>query len=266
MVHPKIVIQLKNALHEEENLLFTDFLEQLKAISSTLTQVDNYITKNEKASVRYRLFDLSHASPATVVLQAEPVASVDNCFIVINGFFHGMKSILTGTVPHDYTYTLLESFKKIGNKLHNHTELNLMWENESLEVNGRLVKAVEELLGEDEIIEESMSGTLEMLNLHGKRKLFRIYPVLGPEKVDCYFPHRLEKKAIAGINRYVNVEGKFKYKNRFPYPYEARVTEIEIYPDEDTLPTLGALRGIAPNATGKLSSEEFIRRMRDNEW
>ena len=43
------------------------------------------------------------------------------------------------------------------------------------------------------------------------------------------------------------------------------MTDIEIYPDEKELPSLFDLCGIAPNASNNLSSEDFIREMRD-EW
>jgi len=270
MANQTLGIQLKSTLNEEEDLLFTNFLEQLTAINGALTKVDNHLTKTEKVSVRYRVVDLSHASPATVVLQAEPIISsgIDNSAAVINEFCNGMKHLITGTgtVLHDYSVVLLQAFQKIGTKLRNHTGLHLIYQNEHLEVTGKLAAAVEELLGEDEIMEESMNGMLEMLNLHGKRKRFRIYPQVGPQKVNCYFPRRLEEQAILGMNRYVNVEGKFKYKRRFPYPYEVQVTGLEIYPDQETLPSLKELCGIAPNATGGLSAEEFVRRIRDNEW
>jgi hypothetical protein len=193
---------------------------------------------------------------------------MDNSAAVINEFYNGMKHLITGTGAelHKYTVVLLQAFQKIGTKLRHHTGLHLTYQNEHLEVTGELATAVKELLGEDEIMEESMTGMLEMLNLHGRRKMFRIYPMVGPTKVDCYFPHRLEEKSIMGINRYVNVEGKFKYKRRFPYPYEVRVTGLEIYPNQNTLPSLQELCGIAPNATGGLSSEEFVKRIRDNDW
>lgn len=270
MVNQTLGIQLKSALNEEEDLLFTNFLEPLKAVQGALTQVDNHLTNTEKATVRYRVVDLSHASPATVVLQAEPIISSgrDNSAAVINEFCNGMKHLITGTgeVLHNYSVILLQAFQKIGTKLRNHTRLHLTYQDEHLEVTGKLAAAVEELLGEDEIMEESMTGMLEMLNLHGRRKMFRIYPMVGPTKVDCYFPPRLKEKSIMGMNRYVHVEGKFKYKRCFPYPYAVQVTGLEIYPDPETLPSLQELCGIAPNATGGLSSEEFVKRIHDNDW
>jgi hypothetical protein len=42
--------------------------------------------------------------------------------------------------------------------------------------------------------------------------------------------------------------------------------KIDVHEMENQLPTLDDIRGIAPGATGDLTSEEFVRRMRDEEW
>jgi hypothetical protein len=118
---------------------------------------------------------------------------------------------------------------------------------------------------DDEMIESSTNGTLELLNINKKNSLFNLYPVVGATKIICDFPSTLLQKAIAAIDHYVNVVGQYKYKYGQPHPYYVKVTDIEIYPDEKELPSLFDLRGIAPNASNNLSSEDFIREKRD-EW
>ncbi|MEE9163002.1 MAG: hypothetical protein V3U35_08565, partial [Candidatus Neomarinimicrobiota bacterium] len=70
--------------------------------------------------------------------------------------------------------------------------------------------------------------------------------------------------AINNVNRYLKVTGRVKYHQKSIYPYAVNVDKIEVFPHEEALPTLYDLRGIAPNATGDLSSEEFIRKLRDD--
>jgi hypothetical protein len=41
------------------------------------------------------------------------------------------------------------------------------------------------------------------------------------------------------------------------------VRQIEAFPPESELPTWDDLRGRAPDATGELSSEAFVRELRD---
>ncbi|TGO02296.1 hypothetical protein PN36_27270 [Candidatus Thiomargarita nelsonii] len=118
---------------------------------------------------------------------------------------------------------------------------------------------------DDEVIESAMNGTLDIFNVNKNNRLFELFPVIGTQKIICDFPSALLQKAITAIDHYVNVVGQYKYKSGHPYPYYVNVTEIEIYPDENELPSLFDLHGIAPNATKGLSSEDFVRGIRD-EW
>ena len=56
--------------------------------------------------------------------------------------------------------------------------------------------------------------------------------------------------------------GDIKYKRNAQYPYEIIVEKMEIFPDEDELPTIYDLQGIAPDATHGISSEMFIANIR----
>jgi len=117
----------------------------------------------------------------------------------------------------------------------------------------------------DEVIESAMNGTLELFNINKNNNLFNLYPVIGAQKIICDFPSSLLQKAITAMDHYVNVMGQYKYKSGHSYPYYVNVTDIEIYPDENELPSLFDLHGIAPNATNGLSSEDFVGGIRD-EW
>lgn len=121
-------------------------------------------------------------------------------------------------------------------------------------------------LGPDEVTQGSISGMLELINIHASANTFRIYPIVGPKKVDCHFNKDKLDKAISGINHYVDVSGSLRRKSKDKFPYAMDVIEIEIYPDERELPSIFDLRGIAPNATGDIKSEDFVRRIRDEAW
>lgn len=126
-----------------------------------------------------------------------------------------------------------------------------------------LVRNIDVVLDADELEEDgAISGRLEEINLHAGTNAFRIYPSVGPSKVICHFPKDLIGKAITAVNKHVNVYGKLKYKPRERYAQEVTVTDLEIYLDDAELPSLFDLRGIAPNATGGIPSEEFVARIR----
>lgn len=103
---------------------------------------------------------------------------------------------------------------------------------------------------------DSVNGFLRLEN-----QIIFLYPIIDGEKISCHSSDIfLRTKLLEGIDRYVNIEGEFDYHN------SVQVTDIEIYPNEEELPTLFDLRGVAPNATGNLSSEDFVRKNRNENW
>jgi len=112
----------------------------------------------------------------------------------------------------------------------------------------------------------SVAGTLEVINIHARENTFRIYPIVGAKKVDCHFRSEQLNNAIAGINRYVNVTGCLRYKRRDKFPYAINDAEVEVYPDEQELPSIFDLKGVAPDAAGSLKSEDFVKKLRDESW
>lgn len=123
---------------------------------------------------------------------------------------------------------------------------------------------VTDIIGPDEIVEGSLTGMLEWLNIHNNNNTFHIYPITGPTKVNCHFTKEWRDTVINGIDKNVTVYGELRYKKRENFPYAVNVRHIEIHPDDSELPTLGSLRGMMVNQTG-LGAADFIRSLRDAE-
>ena len=71
------------------------------------------------------------------------------------------------------------------------------------------------------------------------------------------------RRGVAAVGRRVEVYGSLKYRAQAPFPHQISVTAIEAFPPDGELPDWEDLRGRAPGATGSLSSEAFIRELRD---
>jgi hypothetical protein len=108
-----------------------------------------------------------------------------------------------------------------------------------------------------------IEGMLEQINIHLGANTFHIYPDIGPRKVTCHFPSRLFEDAIASVGRRVEVSGTLKYRSGAPYAHQIAVSQIEPFPPDYEVPDWEDLRGRAPNATGDLLSEAFVRELRD---
>ena len=264
----KLTVQLKGALSDDEHLRLSDFIEQLNAVKDVLLEIDRGISRSQVPATDYRIVDLSHSSPARVVIEAIPNDPVrdDHSMAVVDKFFRGLQLLSGGQAPEDFDSALLEAFGRIGKGFRkNISEITFIRGNEQVEVGRTFQAEIIRIIGDDELSEGSIVGMLELINLHGGVNKFHIYPAVGPKKVSCHFPSALLQDAIESINRHVNVLGKLRYKKRDRFAYGINVSSIEIYPQDEELPTIFDIRGIAPSATGSMTSEQFVRKLRNAE-
>ena len=73
------------------------------------------------------------------------------------------------------------------------------------------------------------------------------------------------EEAREALGRKVRIFGELTYPRAGNFPRAVEVETIELLPEDDELPNLMDLRGIAPDITGDLSSEEHVRNLRDAE-
>jgi hypothetical protein len=268
MANKRITVRLKGTESDNEDLRLSDFITQLDAIRGALSHIEDNLSNKESQPIQYKVVDLKHSSPATIVIEAiPPHKGLDVSMLVVDRFVNGIKSIQGGNIPPEFDYDLLQKLKAIGAPPRKRSfEVTITSDSESIDLEHSLQPDIDNLLGPAEISYGSISGSLEAINLHASANIFRVYPTIGPKKIDCFFKTEQLSKAISGINHYVHIYGELVYKQRERFPYIIRAFDIEVYPDEDSLPSIMDLRGIAPEATGELKSEEFVRRIRNANW
>jgi hypothetical protein len=179
----------------------------------------------------------------------------------------GLDAILSGAkeIPATVTAGVFRHLKEfcspIGGSVStarfgvNGTLLNLDWQFKS-----QLSK-----IQAKDIIEKGMfiKGMLETANIHDFNRSFYLYPFRGPEKIRCVFSKDDKEKVKESFGKFIRVHGDFKYEWREKHPYEISVKEIEILPFEADVPDIRKIWGAAPRATGSLSTEDFIRDLRN---
>jgi len=268
MAYRRITIEIKGDPSDGGHLLLGDFIAQFETIRSALSSMEDHIAQKDSAKIQYRVIDLRHNSPARVVLEAVPSPKgVDISPQVVDGFIDGMEFLKSGIIPKDFTYEMVQAFKKIGGPMKRHVaEVIMISDYKRVELPKSLEADIDKVIGPDETVNGSISGMFELLNIHSGANHFRIYPMIGAKKVDCHFRSEQLSKAIAGMNHYVKVIGELRYKKMDKFPYAVNANDIEIYPDEKSLPSIFDLKGIAPKATGDMSSEEFVKGIRHAEW
>jgi len=276
----RITLQIEGAQEEDQRVTLSAFISQLEAVKSALKQTERIVTGEEETSVYYRIVDLHYSSPVTVVLEAvsfatrpqwkpkkrKTVSREDYSRSTVTHFFHSLREIREKKQrPAKADLQLLQAYRNLAAPLERDvTHVKLIDSDQGVDIDKRFQAAIDEIIGPDELMEGSISGTLEKLNLHNTTR-FDIFPTIGPKQVACDFKPELKPDVIAAVDKYVSVTGKLRYKRLEDFPYAINAEKIEIPPPENELPSLLDLRAMAPDLTGGVNALDFVKGIRDAE-
>lgn len=266
MAGMKITIEMKGMLADEGQVRAEDFIAQIEAFIEALKQTDRIVSRKEKPTAFYRIVDLSQHSPSKVTFGIFPFDSVEDYSDELgNMFLRTLGNIgQEGEIPPDFDYEALEAYKEIAKKVDKSlSQLIVSSNGYRCDITPDYTSRIQLIQGPDEVAQGSLSGRIEAINFHSPPYRFTLYPIVGPARVRCNFPPKKKNDAISAIDKYVTVFGTMKYRHKSTYPYEIDVDYIESPPPTETLPNLSELKGIAPDLTQGLTSEEYVRKNRD---
>jgi hypothetical protein len=280
----RIKIRALGSDEDHGHLRFADFIKQLDLVRNALKQTERQMT-GEEGRVYWRVVDLRHSSPATVTLEevlprltvtkqrarekmTREQRQAEAAPPIIERFMTVMSQIRArATVPENrHDLSLLESYRELSSVTEQHVaSFQIEAQRKRVKIDATFRKNIDTIIGPDELVEGSLTGMVEAINLHNTLR-FNLYPIVGPKKVAGAFSADMKREVIEAIDRYVRIHGTLRYKSWAPYPHAIDVKSIEVLPHDDDLPTLGQLRGVAPEATSDMTSEDFVRAHRDDSW
>jgi hypothetical protein len=266
----RITLQVEGAAQDNGHVRLSEFIQRLHLLRMALVATERQMTGRDSATVYWRIVDLKHQSPATVVLEEVPLpAAVKANFGVPpvgDKLVERLQRINKSprALPHDQQdLAILEAYKELGDLADKHIQKLVLKVGKSrVAIASSFTTNIEKIIGPDEMMQGSINGRIEALNIHNGLR-FYVYPLVGPKKVVCDFPLAMKHRVIEAIDKYVHVSGRLRYKQWAKFPHAMDAETMEVLPEDADLPTLNDLRGMAPEATDGLSSEEFIDRVRD---
>lgn len=247
-------------------------LVRASGLTNSLNTILNSIKKSDrivsgrKSSFYLRISDLSYKSPATVLLEAVPwEAEFDFREPALAKTYSAYRYLREGVpskskIEYGLIEDVVELTSQIGTAI---KSVMLSFNGNAVVVDSEFKRFMSQVLAPEEFTRGFVRGMLEYINIHQGKNVFRIYPDIGPVKISCHFPDKIVREAIAAVGKYIEVRGELKYKAVSQDPYGIAVEEIEILPGDDTLPPLLSLRGLMPNITGSLTTEQFVRKIRN---
>jgi hypothetical protein len=253
---------------EGDTLRLDDFLEELETIRTALRETERLLSGKDP-TLYFKIARLEKKSPALVMLEAVSNAEDERALPqfanhVVRSFTTNLRLISKKRrLPINIDMPALESYRELTTPTEKHQmEVQIKTGNHSVLINRHFKTVLESVIGKDEISYGSFSGRIEAINLHRTNR-FWLYPIVGPSRIIGRFSTKDRKRFTAAVDKYVTVYGRLRYKTWDKHPYAIWANEIEIH-DSDA-PKLTDLRGIAPDATGELGTQEYIDRLR-HEW
>lgn len=285
MAGHRVTLRIEPSVPGSKNVRLTDFLQQLEALRTSLRRTESLVTGQE--TLDWEIVALSHSSPATVVL--EPILPPedepdeerkgkrkrkrkrpDPRAKVVNRFFDYMQSLTyRASAPPEMDRETLRAFQDLTAPVrHDRVRATISNGSKSVEIVGAVDATVNQLLAPRFRETGAVEGRLEYLNIHGGKYRFRIWPEVGPARVQCIFPKSKLSDARNAVGFNVRVSGELVFRERDEFPFRVHVEDIERLPEDDELPKMSDLLGaVSAKYLKGMSSEDFIAAVRaDGDW
>jgi hypothetical protein len=258
-----LTIQLEGSPEDQGHVRLNEFIDELRAFNVALRHTERIITGGD-STVYYQIIDLKHSSPYTVRIKALSQKPQYHAMPrkVLRRFSTSLRMIRRRRMPKDFDAEAIEAFKNLADPVKKHLSRVKVIEDNRKEavVDQKYDSALAALIGFDQREQGSMMGKLDALNVHLDNNQFFIYPTVGPTRITCRFTNRLRSEVLAAAGQYVRVDGWAIYKSNAKFPHGMQVTKLEVCSEASKL---SDIRGIAPDATSGIKSEEFVRKLRD---
>jgi hypothetical protein len=242
----------------------TSFVAIVQNTLAILREVDAEISEQRLGSLEWHIKEISYNSPLTMTLIGEPKAEdLDYEIDIIEAYTEGLRQIDASPdrVPEFFTYQALKSAKSLVSVLNNGVERVVFSAPTGEEVapTQRVAANVDDLTRTYEEL-TSFEGKLESATIHGKNR-FYVWDVFDG-RISCRFSRDKLDDVRNLFGHRVSVYGRARF-SRTGRPLGIEVIDLKQLRNQDELPQARDLAGI--NITGELSSEDYVRRLRDAE-
>jgi hypothetical protein len=272
MATARISITLKGAPKDKGKVRLDVLVAKLIAIQRALCAIEGSTPNGEShGGIYLRIQKIKYSSPLTMTID---VTTVERDGKYSQSLVRTLKSDLISLSKGSdeavrTPYERLDAYRELAEAGSQKAEAaSIKTGRNIIRIDEPFRDMIDKILGDVTAVEKehgSVTGKLDVINLHGKKQ-FYIYPTLGATRLKCIFREDLRPKVKAALDQRVNVTGVLHYRKHDNYPFEVEVANIDVLPDDSTLPTFQSLRGIAPNITEGLTAAEYIRKLRDEEW
>ena len=243
------------------------FLLVLRESHAILKELDRAASQQRNGTLTWGISGLK-AGSAVVEAQSRVIRGEEDFGPqVARSFVDGIHTIQTEAItPALFSLDSLTSIRRIVRSLGTEGVSALKVDapelDRSVQLSSEATSNVEALIGIRHKRIGSVEGKLELISIHGTGRRFNVYHAITRRAVRCNLTKEMENEVIRNLGRRVIVSGIVSYNTRGE-PVGVNVDRMRVLKEEKDLPRIGDIIGMAPDITGQLATEEYIREMRD---
>jgi len=242
------------------------FLTVVESAFRVLADLDVAISRDQKGTLDWVVTDLGIGS-LMMEAQARPRREDKNIGPeVTEAFVSGLRLVETaGTSPPFLSDTGMRTTQRMLRPIGRDGATGIEVSNlrESTMLTTEAIANIAELIPERQRSLGAVEGKLETISVRGGHPKFTIYLSRTNKAVACRIPEgMLLEEAKQTLGKRVLVTGIVR-SNARGEPLSVEAEHIRAFRAPDQLPKTRNLHGIDPNFTGGLSSDEYVRALRD---
>lgn len=236
----------------KDRISASDFVKQIDAMRELIN------LSGAEPDTAPQIVRLEMNSPALVVISsAAPAHQFEK-------FFSDLEDVACRGIAPPYLSrnafdTLKEFASPVGRSIRSTT---IKTKGREIVIDMAARKRIDGAYGADTSSDGTVDGMLEAINVHGKINTFALYPLVGAKRITCKFDEPLLATVRPALGQYVQIHGELKYRWREKFPFEALASKISVLPSFEEQPSFEDIIGMAPHATGGLTAEEFVSKVR----
>ena len=242
------------------------FLKVMKEIPELLGELDCAVSRNRSGTLDWVISDLKTGSAYLEIESRVVRGNEDFAQQVAQHFTDGLIQITEGSnaaSPPLFSTAINRRLMRIVRNLEATGSQGLIVSSPDIEREASLTRKAEPILRELISVRYkdigAVEGRLEAVSLRPRR--FDIHDSISRRVVKCDLPTELEKVVRDNLGETVEVFGLISF-NAQAEPLSIDVESLRALGSPEVLPTIEDVLGIAPDFTGDLSTEEFIRVVR----
>ena len=260
----KLCIQVQGELG---NITLAGLQGQINDHIRMLQDYDLAISRGKKASVEWLITNVSTGS-LTVETESRSLLEEENFGPqVAKAYIEGWTSIERGGIrPLYLTEEGMKAARSIAKRIGEEgiEGIVVSGPDQSVTISPKSSVNLDQLMRERYWSLGSAEGTLETISIHGSSR-FTIYHSRTKKAIRCDIPAtkaKLLDRAKEALGRRVQAIGTLE-RNALGEPLRIKAERLCILRAREELPTVAALGGKYPDFTGGLTTEEYIKSLRD---